>query len=530
MTTGAYPSIIDNLIAEAGSASDGSDSIFMPFRVIKLTKLLANAQSLTRPYAQFYTTCQNTDIYQVITVQGDTWLSTGDVFTYLLTGGADISKVRVLLPHADAADSVINGPNAGLTMQATNSVNNGDTQPSILFGAVSSGVSTPIGSTGTRIGGCITVSSFNYVINGFQMVASPSTAAVYAVVPNQYIATLPNASCTDANHYSSGGHQPQLDSAGNWSSYIDIIRSTPFANAHYATYFTNTAQFWQTETSVPAGTASWYWSEGTVQPDPLFGSSNRTAPYNVSTALNYWDILPTQAKAACCANNVGTIANLSSYCDNYFGNSITCTNIMTAGSTPYCSGATVAGSDCMSYCNQSYSDCDKQINTYAATLTNAELLANPQLFACHMNNANGTPNTYLTNFYSSLKAGLPSEFAATIVLQAQCVYPPCSSGTALLTTAQKTGQTTACQNYSICYQKTTVNNDGTITGNLGINQTNGCQFATTGGGSATAPVVAGTDFTIWIYLGVGAVALGAVVLLVLHFWRLRIAAAAAATK
>jgi len=515
---GVYPSVIDNLTPEPGSSTDDSDLIFMPFRVMTLGKLLVNALSGTRPYAQFYAVVAQTGVYQVITQTGDTWLSTGDVFTLFRDGSTAIAQVimsstRVLLVHESAADQIISNQSGTLTVNANNFINNDSTQSVVQWAVVDTGSSSPTGS-GTALGGVISTNGGAPNIGGNIMVSSPSTSAVYATVQTQFLAQFPNYSVSDTTRYDNNNDNPIRGPDGNFDYDINIARSTPFANAHFATY------------DDVHSVGNFYYVAGF----PIPGNG---VP-NVSSALPFWDILPTQAAAACCANNIGTLPNFNAYCANYVGSSAACANLMTGGTTSYCVGAVLATTDCMTYCDQSYSDCDKPINAYAATLSNEELLANPQLFGCHMNNADGTPNNYLVNFYRSLRALLPVEFAATIVLQAQCVYDPCSGGTALFTTAQKQHQATACQNYTICYQKTTVNVDGTIGGNVGVDQKEGCSFNGTGTAAADAapppPGSSGIDVATLAYIGGGAIAATVIVILVIRYFAFGRVTAAPATS
>jgi hypothetical protein len=463
----AYDTIISKCTPETGSLQDGSDQIFWPFRIMTLKKLSTRSQNPQAWIIQNDIAAGGYSYWKIITNATDDWLSTGDVFAD--NAQTQLDNIKVLLVHKSAAGAIFTNQTY-YNQQASAQYASGDIKD-LRFIDIGD---TPVRGEGIALGGMLEYAN--------QVANAPSSARAIASVKPQYLADMSSTKTVatrsgNTRYWTATGTGGCISFCfGQWTC---PVRTTPFGNIHFK---------WS---NVGSGGDNYFESVGTV---------------------GYWDILPDQALTKCCMHDLGTFGNVALYCNE---SSQACTN----GVKAYCTGSNLTTTNCITYCERTDVNCDQEINNYASTLTISQLIANPQLFGCHM------PTSYMNEFYALMKSQLPANIRDVIILRPECAYQDCFSNNAIQTFNQKTGQNNDCQSFNICYQDIKVDVSGShITGDIGIKQDNACKFGSsintgtstgTGTGTGTGSSDSNSSTTL-ILIIVGAIIGGIVFIVILY--------------
>ena len=133
-----------------------------------------------------------------------------------------------------------------------------------------------------------------------------------------------------------------------------------------------------------------------------------------------------------------------------------------------CSGEYLNHPDCISWCQQATGDyaCDDQIRDYCSRIDNA---VDKEICACFMPTA----------FYDKMAEQVANKFNAPSLLfngNPYCSYPKCAQSKVWTLNQKMFNPKCPDINISSCVNNFTVNNDGTINGNITPNQGNTCSL------------------------------------------------------
>ena len=155
----------------------------------------------------------------------------------------------------------------------------------------------------------------------------------------------------------------------------------------------------------------------------------------------------------------------SPFCGQYCAdpNNNCYTNLQT-----FCNDENLTSPSCIAFCESREINCDAQIQKYCNKLTYEQKISPEynQLCGCFMG------SDFYDKFFKSFNQQIFIESGLPVL--PQCYYPYCSSSE-MKSYNVKTSQT-PCPDVQNCIQNIDINNDGTIDGDININQSGNCNF------------------------------------------------------
>lgn len=219
-----------------------------------------------------------------------------------------------------------------------------------------------------------------------------------------------------------------------------------------------------------------------------------------SPYMQFYQLLESGSQYLCCANSYSTGSIQQEVCETSFNLPAQCANTMNA----YCSNPTttfVTGSStgsmsmspvCTTWCNASDINCNTQLSNACQSLMTTMTAANANVdFFTLVPDCGCFVPSAGTTFCSSLETPFATAGLSAPPCIPSCSFPPCTNSN------QRTlyKQSTSCPNVTACLQSLTVNNSGSINGNLTSQDVANCSSTATTNNTTPATTATTTPTT-----------------------------------